>query len=390
MQNLDLVEDVVQDAFVKALQTWTFADVPENPGAWLMQVARRRAIDVLRRDSRGMEIVNSVATLDSVEVRVDECFHPNEISDNQLRLMFACCHPLLKKSDQIALTLKTAGGFGIREISRALLISTDTVKQRLFRARERIKRHGVEMSIPVGAELSPRLDAVHTVLYLLFNEGYSPSESDDVIRRDLCAESMRLMRILCEHPIAAVSSSNALMALMCFHAARFDARVSLEGQAVLLTGQDRSKWDTKLLNVGQYFMKKAMGSGPLTVYHLEAMIAAQHVWSKNEEETDWPRMRKLYEVLYEVKPSPVVRLNLLVVLIKQGDLKEGERVIAELKMHPGMGKNHLFEAVQAEFYKASGLHTDALISLQNAIEYASSGTDRNLLVKRLESWQSMQ
>ena len=384
MHNLDLVEDVVQDAFVKAVQSWTYTSVPDNPAAWLMQVAKRKAIDILRRNARGTEILSQVTGQTDYAFGLDEFFHEDEIADSQLRLIFACCHPSLKPSDQVALTLKTASGFGIREIARALMVSEDNVKQRLFRARKYIKDNDIDMHIPTGAEMSERLATVHTVIYLIFNEGYSSAKGDEVIRRDLCAEAMRLAKLLFEHKRGGQGSTCALLALMCFHAARFDARLGLDDQIVLLHEQDRSIWDGELLKVGKHYFHKALQIGPTTVYHIEMLIASQHVWHEVDR-IDWPRLRKLYEVLYDVKPSPVIKLNMLVVVLRQGDLEAASKLAEELTSADQLQKNHLLYAVLSEYHQYAGNYKEAVHSIEKAIELGRTSSEKKLLRRRLKA-----
>jgi RNA polymerase sigma factor (sigma-70 family) len=385
MHNLDLAEDVVQEAFIKAVQTWTYNAIPDNPAGWLMQVAKRQAIDILRRDQRGKEVLDRHQVSAEYSVKVDDFFHENEIADSQLQLIFACCHPKLKPAEQIALTLKTASGFGIKEIARALMISQDAVKQRLLRARNFVKKQNIQLSIPVGNELTPRLSAVNTVLYLLFNEGYSSVKGDEVIRRDLCIEAMRLTRILTEHKMGGHSSTCALLALMCFQAARFEARLDMDDQIILLPHQDRSLWDAELLHVGRLYMGRAFRSGPTTVYHLEAAIAAQHIGARSFEETDWPRLAKLYEVLYEVKPTPVVKLNYLVVLLRLGNLEAAAVMIDELIEAPELSSNHLLHAVISEFHQLNNNTREAIYHIIKAIDLARTQAEIKMLVARLKS-----
>ncbi len=385
MHNLDLAEDVVQEAFIKAVQTWTYNAIPDNPAGWLMQVAKRRAIDILRRDARGKEMLNYQRVSVDRTVEVDAFFHDNEIADSQLQLIFACCHPKLKPSEQIALTLKTASGFGIKEIARALMISQDAVKQRLFRARNFVKKQGIQLSIPVGKDLIPRINAVNTVLYLLFNEGYSSVKGDELIRRDLCVEAMRLAKILYEHKMGGKASTSALLALMCFQAARFEARLDMDDQIILLPHQDRSLWDEELLHVGRIYMGRAFRSGTTTIYHLEAAIAAQHTVTKSFEETDWSRLAKLYEVLLEVKPTAIVKLNYLVVLLRMGNLKEAAMMIDDLIEAHELSSNHLLHAVVSEFHQLNNNTLEAIAHMNKAIALARTHAEIQMLEERLKS-----
>src|SRR3954465_678049 len=222
LSHLELVEDVVQESFLKALQTWKYGQLPDNPSAWLMQVARRKAIDRLRKTSR--EIVGP-GELPEQASDTKEFYHTDEIADSQLRMIFICIHPDLKEEDQLALVLNIVSGFSVQEIAKALLTTEPTIQKRLYRAKEFIRKEKMRFEIPAGIELRERLDVVHTFLYLLFNEGYNSGKVDELIRRDLCGEAMRLCKALTEHRICSSPTGYALLSLMCFHAARFDSRL---------------------------------------------------------------------------------------------------------------------------------------------------------------------
>jgi len=217
MHNLSMAEDVVQDAFLKATQTWKFKTVPDNPSAWLMQVAKNKALDILRRKNVADHYSAELSTQlqEATDNYVDQVFLDTEIEDSQLQLIFACCHPSLKEEDKVALTLKTVSGFGVKEIAKALLTQEETIQKRVYRAKQFIQQNNIVLEIPAGKALQQRLDTVHTVLYLIFNEGYNASKSDELIRKDICAEAMRLCLLLCEHKTVTHPASFALLALMC-------------------------------------------------------------------------------------------------------------------------------------------------------------------------------
>lgn len=260
MHNLEMIEDVVQEAFLRATQSWTFNEVPENPSAWLMQVARNRAIDIVRRQQNFINYSKEVAgqLLEETENTVGQFFSESEIADSQLRMIFACCHPSLKEEDQLALTLKTVSGFGVAEIAHALIAHEATIQKRLYRAKQFLKESDIALEIPSGRALSARLDIVYTVLYLLFNEGYNSLKTNELIRRDLCAEAMRLCLLLAEHKIGNRPSTFALLSLMCFHASRFESRMDENNSIILLQHQDRSKWDKDLANRGYFFLENLL------------------------------------------------------------------------------------------------------------------------------------
>ncbi|MEZ4702563.1 MAG: sigma-70 family RNA polymerase sigma factor [Rhodothermales bacterium] len=380
---LELVEDVVQDAFLSALRAWR-TRLPDNPGGWLMQAAKHRAVDLLRR---GQLQIRHAATQDpaAVAVGVNELFHASEISDSQLRLMFACCHPVLEERDQLAFTLQLASGFGVREIAAALLTRQETIKKRLQRARSRIKEAGVRLAIPAGPELKARLDAVLKVLYLTFNEGYQSSTAEEVIRRDLCAEAMRLTKLVCEHPVTDTTDANALLALMCYHAARFDSRLGPDNETVLLADQDRSKWDRELIGVAHFYLSRSRPDEAPSVYVLEAAIAAQHVVAPAYADTSWATLLTLYDLLLRIKPTHTVRMNRAVVLGEMGDGPAALVALRALDPKELAGHEHLYHCVVARVYERMGDEPSRREHLALALAAAVHERDRALIRSRLAS-----
>jgi RNA polymerase sigma-70 factor (ECF subfamily) len=383
MDQLDLVEDVVQDAFVSALRAWRERR-PNNPSGWLMQVAKNRAIDLLRR---GRLSVRRPAAEDLAgwAVYATELFHEKEIADSQLRLIFACCHPVLEERDQLAFTLQLASGFGVREIAKALLTREETVKKRLQRARSRIKEAGVQLVIPTGAELAARLDAVLKVLYLTFNEGYYSSTSEEGIRRDLCAEAMRLTKLVCEHPVTDSTDANALLALMCYHAARFDSRLGPDNEFVLLMDQDRSIWDHELIEVAHHYLNRARPDGEPSAYVVEAAIAAQHVLAPTYAQTAWSTVLTLYDLLLQVKPSPPVYLNRAVVLAEMGDGQAALEAFQGLDLADFVGHEHLYHGVAAQISERLGDEASRRGHLLRALAAAPTERDKAMIRRRLKS-----
>jgi RNA polymerase sigma-70 factor (ECF subfamily) len=378
---LEMVEDVVQDAYLSALRAWR-ERIPDNPSAWLMQAARNRAIDWLRRGRLEMAVA-SQRDPTAMAVHVEELFHSREISDSQLRLIFACCHPILDERDQIAFTLQLASGFSVREISHALVSREETIKKRLQRARRKIKEGAVRLEIPDGNEIADRLDAVLKVLYLTFNEGYHSTGSDEIIRRDLCAEAMRLTKLVCEHDRIDDSDSNALLALMCYHAARFDSRVGADNEIVLLADQDRSRWDRELIGVGNYYFARAELDERPSVYLLEAAIAAQHVHTESYENTPWSHLLTLYETLYGLKPTPVVWLNRIVVLAESGDSIGALEAISRLDEKGLVGHTHLYHCVCARVHERLGNERERREHLRRALESTTLEPEKRLINARL-------
>lgn len=314
-EHIDLAEDVVQEALLTALRRWPFHGVPDNPAAWLVQVARNRALDQLRRRTtwRGKEddVRQSLAAL-AEGVEADgpaRAGFEHELRDDQLRMIFACCHPALTPDSQVALTLKTVGAFSTREIARAFICSPTTVAQRLVRAKRKLRKLGVRLEIPGPDELQGRLDTALEVAYLMFNEGYSATEGEALVRQDLCAGAIRLVELLADAPATDFPRVHALAALLLFQGARLAARTRGDGIPARIHEQDRSQWDRTLITRGVRRLRGAGRGTSLTRYHLEAEIAAVHCLAPSAGETDWEQILDCYDRLYRLHPSPVVALN---------------------------------------------------------------------------------
>ena len=318
LRNLELIEDSVQEALLKALRLWSYGNIPPNPPAWLMQVARNHALDNLRRSTRWHEKEEEIARQQQLsEVpEAEPIFADEEIKDDQLRMIFACCHPALWRESQVALTLKLLCGFNVEEIARAFITKSETIAKRLTRARERLRTDAVPFEIPSGPQLGQRLDAVLDVLYLLFNEGYNASQGDELIRRDLCDEAIRLTSLLAEHPAGDTPKTHALLALLLLQAARFSARIDARGEILLLQDQDRTSWDRKLMSLGMLHLDRAASGESASEFHLQAGIAACHCAAESYEATDWPKIVLLYDLLLELNDSAVIALNRAVALSK--------------------------------------------------------------------------
>ena len=380
IQHLEIIEDVVQDAFQKALSTWRFNGPPQNPSAWLMTVARNRAIDVFRKLNR-QHFVPDFHKISRVEL--EEFYHENEIADSQLRLIFTCCHPSLKESNQIAFTLKALSGFSIKEISKALLTSKETIKKRLHRARQKIIENEISFDIPTGSQLKTRTSVVLKVLYLLFNEGYQSSKSNEIIRKELCIEAMRLCKLMVEQSAVNNGDSQALLALMCFHAARFESRVDSNQNIVLLEDQDRSKWSPELINIGNHFLNKSIESDHYSYYHLEAAIAAEHCLAKSFQETRWDKLHYLYALLYKASPSPMVLLNKIIVELQLGHTDAAYQLIQSIDPKDLGSNQYLLHSVYSEIYGNLEDKSMQKHHLQKAFDQAPTIAEKNLLDKKL-------
>jgi RNA polymerase sigma-70 factor (ECF subfamily) len=387
MHNLEMVEDVVQEAFLRAMKTWRFKQLPENPSGWLMQVARNRAIDIIRRqqhfDQYSKEVAHALQ--EETEQTVGQFFSDSEIADSQLRMIFACCHPVLKEEDQVALTLKTVSGFGVAEIARALVTNETVIQKRLYRAKQYLKENQIALEIPAGHELTTRLHIVYTVLYLLFNEGYNSMKADELIRKDLCAEAMRLALLLTEHRSGKRPATFALLALMCLQASRFESRIDADNSIILLQHQDRSTWNAALIQQGYYFLNQSSTGDELTIYHLESAIAAEHCMAPTFKDTNWVRMLQLYDMLLEQKRTPLVLLNRAIVMAQ---LKQGVKAIHEIWQIEDIDNllltQYIFSAVLGDLYWQIGDEHNARKFLQLAHELTPSLAEKKLIAGKMD------
>jgi RNA polymerase sigma-70 factor (ECF subfamily) len=382
-RNFDLVEDMVQATLLDALTAWRVR-VPDNPSGWLHRVAKNKILDALRHHQIGQRVVEVLAAAGATQnEELDRLFLDKEIEDSQLEMMFACCHPRLTRENQLALTLKTLCGFGNSEIGRALLVSEETVKKRLQRATQGLLQHQTRLEVPPADELVSRLDSVHQVLYLLFNEGYSTSEGDSAIRADLCEEAARLCYLLCSNPRFATPSTHALMALMLFHAARLDARLDQGGSVLLMDEQDRSQWDQRLIGRAQEFLDQAAQGTVVSTFHLEAGIALLHCSAESYEKTDWPAILRLYDALLKVHDSPVYRLNRAIVVAQIDGPLAGIRVLNEAGLDTALRHYHLFDATLGELYRRASDFDRARQHFEAARSKTNSRSDRELIDRRL-------
>jgi len=386
LQNIEVAQDIVQDTLLQAMSTWGYKAVPDNPVGWLYRVAKNKAIDFLRREKRFHEIspeygylLESEYTLSST---VNNLFLENEIQDSQLRMMFACCHPSIAEESQIALTLKTLCGLSVNEISKAFLTTEETIAKRIYRAKEKIKTEKIQLDVPQNTELSSRVDAVLKSLYLLFNEGYKSSGSDELIREDLCEEAMRLCFLVTQHSLTAFPRSKALLALMCFQASRLDARLDDKNNIILLKHQDRSKWNRSLMSKGFELMEEAAEPFEVSTYHLEAAIASQHSAARSFEQTNWKNIYHLYEMLYQLQPNPVVAMNKA---IASAYAINKENALNELRQIKGLENHHLYYASIGEIYFDLENKPEAKKFYQKALDLTSSVYEQQLLKSKINN-----
>lgn len=384
---LDLAEDVVQDSLCRALETWSIQGLPDNPSAWLMRVARNRAIDLVRRDVQFRNFTPELVHL--LRLREDlpgeSPSFGNEIQDDELRMMFSCCHPELSTEVQVTLILKTLCGFSVSEIAHALLTKAAAIEKRLARAKKLFRLSGSFVEIGNAAEVRERLEAVYQAIYLLFNEGYHGSQSEETIREDLCFEAIRLALLLSEHPEGDLPTTHALLALLFFHAARLPGRVDDDGDLVQLEMQDRSRWDPELIGRGFHFLERSAMGNELSEYHLQAGIASLHCAAPAYEETDWRRILELYDVLYRVKPSPIVALNRAVAVGKARGPEAGLAELRKIADSARLESYPFYPAAQGEFHLLAGRPAVAAKHFERAIALARSRSATSFFERKLKS-----
>ncbi len=382
--NIEQAEDIVQDTLIRALETWRFGKIPDNPQAWLYRTAKNKAIDLIRRQKVKHKIESELAPLLKSEYTLvpsmNEMFRENEIKDSQLRMMFACCHPAIALESQLTLMLKTLCGLSSKEIGNAFLSSEDTIQKRLYRTKEKIKEERISLEYPGADSMPVRLDTVLKALYLLFNEGYNSSHPEKLIRDDLCEEAIRLTLLLTENPKTNLPQTNALLALMCFQASRFGARLDDKGFMVLLKDQDRTHWNKFLIQRGNEYLNSAAEGDMIHEYHFEAAIASLHANAKSYEETNWSLILQLYNSLSSRTQNPMVAINRCIVL---GEVEGYEKAISELEKIKGFNNNCYYNASLGEMYLKAGNKNEAISYFQKALELTSSNAEIELIRRKI-------
>ncbi|MBL8233507.1 MAG: sigma-70 family RNA polymerase sigma factor [Bryobacterales bacterium] len=373
-KHIQLAEDVVQEALVRALQLWPFQGVPDNPRAWLIQVARNQALDRLRRDQ------NLASKAPEIERRMTPRDSPD--TDDQLAMMFLCCHPRLPDYARVCLTLKTVSGFSVAEIARALLAREDAVAQRIVRAKRQIREEGIAIRMPPPTELPERLESVLQVLYLVFNEGYSATQGPHLIRRELCDEAIYLGGLLASDPVTAAPQVHALLALMLFQAARFEARMDESGELLLLPDQDRSRWDRRMIAAAFRQLDRSAAGEEVTEYHLQAAIAAEHASAPGLDQTNWTHIVQLYDQLSLRNPSPVILLNRAVAIGHLAGPAAGLAALAGIPAEPLAGY-YLFHATRAFLHASNGDKESAAEHYRKALACNCNDAERAFLDRRL-------
>ena len=381
-RQLHLAEEVVQDALVKALELWPFQGVPANPSAWLVQVAKNRALDLLRRESALSEKIPELARAFQRQEEADGG-DSDPFGDDQLTMMFLCSHPRLARETRIALMLKTIAGFSVREIARAFLSQEATVAQRLVRGKRQIREESIAFELPPDSELRQRLDSVLEVLYLIFNEGYAAHEGECLLRADLCEEAIRLARLVAAHPATDQPKSHALLALLLLQASRLPARVDESGDLFLLRDQDRGKWDRKMISEGMHHLGQCAKGDEISSYHLQAGIAAEHALAPTLASTNWEHVTDLYDSLYELEANPVVALNGAIALSRWKGAHAGIEALRRVERDPTLSNYHLLPAALAELWNECGDRATAAKYYRAALTCTCTEPERRFLTKRL-------
>jgi RNA polymerase sigma-70 factor (ECF subfamily) len=385
--DFDLAEDAAQEAFAAAVEQWRDRGVPEHPRAWLIQTGRHKALDRLRRQIRYAEKLAAYATTQPTVAELESDVHQPDIPDDRLRLVFTCCHPALALEAQVALTLRTLCGLETEEIARAFLVPTATMAQRLVRAKRKIATAKIPYVVPEARDLPERLEAVLTVIYLVFNEGYA-STSGPLVRTDLCAEAIRMARLVRQLMLPTVpAEATGLLALMLLHDARREARLDAAGDVVLLEDQDRSRWNQTAIAEALPLVAEAvrLGGGP---YTMQAAIAAEHCRAARAQDTDWSRIASLYGTLAWLDPSPVVQLNRAVAVAMVDGPRAGLALIDAIA--PELQQHHLLHAARADFLRRLGSFDEAASSYARALDLVGNEPERRFLERRLREVQAQQ
>lgn len=384
-ENLETAEDVIQQTFMDAIQVWKLKGIPENPSAWLFRVAKNKAIDIIRKNKHSLQydfndseraLLKSEYTLMST---MDHLWKDEMISDDMLRMMFACCHKDISQENQITLILKTLCGFSTAEIAKAFLTSEDTISKRLFRTKTFFRNQKIKLEIPSSHELKNRTDAVINAIYLLFNEGYNSTHSDELIRKDLIDEAKLLCQLLCDNPQTQQPETFALMALICFHSARSDSRLTTEGEIILLPYQDRKLWNWDLIKEGNDYMNKAAVGNTVSTYHLEAAIAYEHCTAPTFEQTNWPQILDYYEMLCTIAYSPITEMNRAVAVMQVQGAHEALQFLQNMADHKKLESYYLYHSLLGEIKTRLHNSNEAKQHFEKAMGLTHSDVEKKML-----------
>jgi RNA polymerase sigma-70 factor (ECF subfamily) len=388
VDDFEVAEDAVQEAFAAAVDQWRSSGIPDSPRAWIIQTARHKAIDRIRRKTRFTQAVQSIALSGMSRTVEEPDYGTAEIPDDRLRLIFTCCHPALALDAQVALTLRTLGGLETDEIARAFLVSPTTMAQRLVRAKRKIRDARIPYLIPDLNEMPERLDAALTVTYLIFNEGYLATRGTPLLRTDLCAEAIRLARLMRALLAPPASEATALLALMLLHDARRAARLDEAGDIILLEQQDRRLWDQDQIGEALPLAEQALNGGP-GPYAVQAAIASVHCKAARAEDTDWPRILALYDLLQHLQSSPVVSLNRAVAVAMVQGARPALELVDALAATSELDGYYLLHSTRADLLRRLGSQEEATASYSRALALVTNESERRFLLRRLREVQSV-
>ncbi len=380
--DFEFAEEVLQDAFAAALEQWARDGIPANPGAWLISTGKFKAIDAIRRRSRFLKAIPELLAGLESDVALPVEWNEQTFKDDQLRLIFTCCHPALAPNTQVALTLREVCGLTTEEIASAFLASHATIAQRIVRGKAKIRDAKIPYQVPARGDLPERLDSVLSVIYLVFNEGYSASSGETLLRADLSNEAIRLGRHMLD--LLPDPEVLGLLALMLLHESRREARVTADGDLILLEDQDRRLWKQALIDEGLKLVERALSSGEFGSYTLQAAISAVHAQAPNAAATDWPQIVALYDVLLQATASPVVELNRAVAIAMRDGFAAGVALVDDLMQRGELSNYHLIHAARADFCRRLGRLEDARKSYEQALSLAKQEPERRFLAKRLK------
>ena len=380
LSNLEIIEDAVQDAFLKASISWQ-KQQPENPEAWLTKAAKNRVLDIFRRIQVERKHLPELKS-GIQSIAVNELFLDSEIEDAQLRMIFTACHPKLDPKDRIAFALKTISGFSSKEIASALLTKEATIRKRIFRARKTIQETNISFKIPQGKELPQRIESVLEVLYLIFNEGFHSNKKDVLVRKELCGEAIRLCKSLLKNKHTNISASYALFALMCFHAARLEAKINTQNELLDLKTQDRNKWSFPLIQLGNAMMDKAVEDEEFSIYHYEAAIVAEHIKASNFEQTNWDKILKWYQLLYKLQPITSHLLSMAVVCLQNKNLLKANYYFEQINADDLEQRAYLYYGAKAEYFVQMNHKKEAIKFIELALEKVTNKFEKEFLEKK--------
>jgi RNA polymerase sigma-70 factor (ECF subfamily) len=390
--NLALAEDVVQEAFCRATEVWAFRGVPENPSAWLMATAKNCALDLLRRERTARTFAPELGRLLESEWTlapvIEAAFAPNAIKDDLLRMMFSCCRPHLAQEAQVAVMLLILCGFSVDEIASALVSTHAAIEKRITRGKKTLAKSKKLFDVTAPAEFSSRLPAVHTALYLLFNEGYHGANPEFAVRSELCREAMRLTAVLLEHPLCATPKTHALAALMCLHAARLPARIDASGNLSSLFNQDRSAWDQQLIAEGLSFLDHSAKGSEVSEYHIEGAIASVHATARGIEDTDRAKIVPLYDSLVTIRPSPIIALNRAIAIAQRDGPNRGIEEIQAITDRDRLNSYPFYWAAFGECELCAKRHEAAHGHFRSALALARNEAERHFFSHRLQASQT--